>query len=46
MQQKGSVSSFLMIYERYIVHDETLSAGAVGRAILPGMNYCSDCRLT
>ena len=46
------VSEFLifcslpMISERYIVHDEMLSAGADGRAILPGMNYCSDRRLT
>ena len=38
--------SLPMISERYIVHDEMLSAGADGRAILPGMNYCSDCRLT
>ena len=28
-----------MISERHIVHDEMLSAGADGRAILPGMNY-------
>ena len=51
MQQKR-VSQFVifcslpMISERYIVHDEMLSAGADGRAILPGMNYCSDCRFT
>ena len=32
------------ITERYIVHDEMLSAGADGRVI--GVNYCSDCRLT
>ena len=38
--------SLPMISERYIVHDEMLSAGADGRAILPGMNYCSDCRFT
>ena len=38
--------SLAMISERYIVHDEMLSAGADGRTILPGMNYCSDRRLT
>ena len=38
--------SLPMISERYIVHNKMLSAGADGRTILPGMNYCSDFRLT
>ena len=38
--------SLAMKSKRYIVQDETLSAEADGRAILPSMNYCSDRRLT
>ena len=34
--------SLPMISGRYIVHNERLSLGADGWAILPGMNYCSD----